>query len=161
MVPLRLCHLSPEFPLSGQELLLMTTRTTLDWKAHGDLDPQSGQKTLTEDVLDILWPLTLNRCTCPEDKPDCLHDGQKDSTRSASCPEGQTLLVHEDSLRDRTSPHRDTQMDQRHFPAIVVNKPNFPRDLHLWELYSPSFQTYESSFFFFLRRCSQAVISSD
>ena len=117
MVPLRLCHLSPEFPLSGQELLLMMTRTTLDWKAHGDLDPQSGQKTLTEDVLDILWPLTLNRCTCPEDKPDCLHDGQKDSTRSASCPEGQTLLVHKDSLRDRASPHRDTQMDQRHFPG--------------------------------------------
>ena len=29
MVPLRLCHLSPEFPLSGQELLLMTIRTTL------------------------------------------------------------------------------------------------------------------------------------
>ena len=88
-----------------------------DRKAHGDLDPQSGRKTLTENALHILWPLTVNQCARAEDRPDCLHDGQKGFTTSASCPEGQTLLVHEDSLRDRTSPHRDTQMGQRRFPG--------------------------------------------
>ena len=66
-------------------------------------------------MLDILQPLTLTQCPCAEDKPDSLHDSQKDFMRSAACPEGHTLLAHEDSLRDRTSPHRETQMDQRHF----------------------------------------------
>ncbi|MXQ94383.1 hypothetical protein E5288_WYG001191 [Bos mutus] len=46
-----------------------------DRKAHGDLDPQSGRKTLTENALHILWPLTVNQCARAEDRPDCLHDG--------------------------------------------------------------------------------------
>lgn len=109
MVPLRLGHLHRNFSLWAG------TVTHDDKNNTGLKSPRwSGPtKRLPETldgkcVLDVLWPLTSNQCPCAEDKPDCLHDGQKDLASPASCPEGQLSCAWR-LLKRQNQPPRDTQ----------------------------------------------------